>query len=226
MVIIVYTACMGGYDRLRPIVPLDGARYVAFLDMDQDVEGWERQLVPEPKDPRRAARWFKCMSHLFFADATEIIWIDSSFRLEVPPELIVDQAFTNGGHLAAYRHPSRDCAYAEAERCVEKGKDRPEVLRAQEAAYQIAGFPQHYGLVETGLLIRRNTPEVRAVNEAWWRELRLRSGRDQVSLPFVCWKLGLQWNILEGSLIVSPWLTFVPHAGPGGYSPRQGIVVE
>jgi hypothetical protein len=40
-----------------------------------------------------------------------------------------------------------------------------------------------------------------ALNEAWWEEMTRGSVRDQVSLPYVCWKAGLRWDVIPGKLV-------------------------
>ena len=101
------------------------------------------------------------------------------------------------GDLAIPKHPDRDCAYVEAAFCARRGKDRAETLTRQAQAYRKAGLPERWGLAETRVVIRRNTPEIVALNEAWWAEIKRHSLRDQVSLPFVCWKSGVRWNVIR-----------------------------
>jgi hypothetical protein len=42
------------------------------------------------------------------------------------------------------------------------------------------------------VLARRNTPAIRELGRAWWEEISRHTVRDQVSLPFILWKLGIQ----------------------------------
>ena len=55
---------------------------------------------------------------------------------------------------------------------------------------------------------------IRALNEAWWRELNAHSVRDQVSLPFVCWQAGIRWHEIPGRCWVHnqhPHFYYVKH---------------
>jgi hypothetical protein len=47
------------------------------------------------------------------------------------------------------------------------------------------GQPRHWGLWETQMVYRQNTPEIEALCRDWWEELKLHSRRDQISLPWV-----------------------------------------
>ena len=50
-------------------------------------------------------------------------------------------------------------------------------------------MPQNYGLSENSILIRRhNKIEVKNIMNRWWKEIISHSHRDQLSLPYVCWK--------------------------------------
>jgi len=98
-------------------------------------------------------------------------------------------------------HPARKCLYKEARVCEELGKDIPGNIRPQALAYREDKMPRNWGLPATGVLIRRHTPQTKELNTAWWRQIEKYSCRDQISLPYVCWKLGLRWSILPGYVL-------------------------
>jgi hypothetical protein len=50
-------------------------------------------------------------------------------------------------------------------------------------------MPENYGLSENSILIRNhNKIEVMAIMKKWWKEIVSYSHRDQLSLPYVCYK--------------------------------------
>jgi hypothetical protein len=98
--------------------------------------------------------------------------------------------------VATWTHPERDCTYDEAEACIRHGKDRPEVIREHIARIRADGFPAHAGLVSAGFMLRRNTPPVQALCEAWWAQLASGSIRDQLSFNYAAWKLGFPYLAL------------------------------
>ena len=112
--------------------------------------------------------------------------------------LVLIERYLKDNDLVAFKHPDRDCLYAEAAFCAMHGKDKRAVLEAQMKRYQKAGMPKRWGLAETRVVIRRNTQRIRELGEAWWTEIEQGSLRDQVSFPYVCWKHGARWAILPG----------------------------
>lgn len=54
------------------------------------------------------------------------------------------------------------------------------------------GFPRHFGLFETNVIIRfHNDPKCKAVMDTWWNEIETRTKRDQLSFTYSLWKNGL-----------------------------------
>jgi hypothetical protein len=129
-----------------------------------------------------------------------------------PTELI---RYLNGLDVATFKYPStygpRDCVYQEAEACIKRRKDRPDVIEAQMARYRAEGYPEHGGLVETSVVVRTFGETVRRFNAAWWREICSGSRRDQLSFNYVAWKLDLNYSLLPGSRVSNPFATWRPH---------------
>jgi len=218
--ILVYTAIFGDIDRLWSVYPLarGEARHVLFTDRERREVGlwtdgrpaqiqkhtdgmsappvWEAQIVDPLWDSRRTARHFKACPHRY-VDADVYVWVDGNVRLLAPPEVIVEQ-YLDGEELAIFKHPDRKCLYDEAHFCAQHGKDTVKTLQRQMTHYEHEGMPHDWGLPETRCVIRRNTPAMRDLGEAWWAEMERHSVRDQVSLPYVCWKAGVRWRVIPG----------------------------
>lgn len=215
MKIVVYTALIGDIDRLwAPLPGSESVEHIAFVDAPKSEVGtppaiqpgtsrtagkptWEQRIVAPAWDNRRTARHYKACPHRYMPDADVWIWVDANVRARVKPELLVER-YT--GALATFKHWDRDCLYDEAAFCAKVHKDNPRTLASQAARYAYAGMPRHWGLAATRVVIRRNTPEIVALNEAWWAEMEAWSLRDQVSLPYVCWKQGIRWERIPGTL--------------------------
>lgn len=212
--LVVYSAMFGGVDTVPP--PLVPGRFVLFTDGDK-VEGWETIRVPEPRNPRRAARHFKVLAHKYFPDAITL-WTDSNVQLAVDPKTILDELLADAD-VGVFRHPIRDCIYDEALACIVKRKDNETVIRDQMARYRTDNFPEHYGLAETPILARTGHARVIEFNELWWYEIGHGSVRDQLSFDYVRW-------LTEGRIVVNelsggpgwlkrkhPWVNCWNHGG-------------
>jgi len=223
MKVVLYTAIIGNRDHLWSVAPgaMDGTPHVCFSDMPRRQLGlwtvaephshpsilpgtydisappaWDVRIVEPAWEPRRTARHYKCMPHLYFPDADVWIWVDGNVRMLIPSLVAIGHWLKHD--LATFNHPDRVCVYDEVKACIKYKKDKPATLNAQAAVYRKAGMPEKWGLAGTRVVIRRNTPLTLRLNEMWWAEVENRSDRDQVSFPYVCRKLGLRWDKLAG----------------------------
>jgi hypothetical protein len=196
--VVVYTANIASYDQVRE--PAVDGRFVLFTD-GEPVKGWEVHRIEGGYDARKQARMLKVLSHTL-SDAEVTIWHDANVQLLVPAVEVV-KAWLDGMDVATFRHPVRDCIYAEAGVCKWKGKDSPAVIETVLGNYQVEGFPEHYGLAETTVVVRRNNARVTEFNNLWWSAMVRGSLRDQLSFDYVRW-------LMEGRIEVNE----VP-GGPG-----------
>ncbi|MDE7250890.1 MAG: hypothetical protein K2N82_13635, partial [Lachnospiraceae bacterium] len=62
-------------------------------------------------------------------------------------------------------------------------------MDVQIERYRNAGYPEHNGLIDSGILVRELKNErVIKVMETWWQEVLHGSKRDQLSFNYACWK--------------------------------------
>lgn len=219
MKVIVYTSIIGNIDRLWSAMPgCSDVEHIAFVDAPRFEVGqwskapsilpdtgsigsivtWEQRISTPTWGARRTARHYKALPHHYLPEHDVSIWVDGNVRLRVHPLALA--ARYPDSDLVTFKHWDRSCLYAEAMFCDKVHKDNHATLAAQIARYAAAGMPTHWGLAATRVVIRRNTPAMRALNEAWWTEIERGSLRDQVSLPFVCWQQGVRWAVLPGVL--------------------------
>jgi hypothetical protein len=88
----------------------------------------------------------------------------------------------------------------------------PALIRHQLAEYRAAGFdtdlrPQTEAS-KTGALLRRHTPDVVVFNEAWATELRRFTYRDQMSIDYAAWRLGMTIRRWPGRVRDNPYFLF------------------
>jgi hypothetical protein len=191
--IVVYTAIFGSYDQLvQPAVVDPAVRYVCFTDRPIARPGaWNVRLVDaDEATPTRCNRKYKLLAHRWFPDAAWTIYLDGNGRLMQHPAEVIEQAHAAGGSfLTVTWHWDRRCVYAEGREVIRLRRDSKAIVTDQLDRYRREGLPPRAGLYACGLLIRRRCPEAEQVNEAWWAQVQRGSQRDQLSLPYILWKL-------------------------------------
>ena len=68
--------------------------------------------------------------------------------------------------------------------------DTKENILAQAEFYLRQNLPAESGLYELSTIIRKNTQVVREMEMMWWEQICKFSSRDQISFPYVLWRLG------------------------------------
>jgi len=193
---IYYTCLTGDCDDLQAAPQLPpGWLTVCFTDRWRSAPNWRYVRLQANRDPRRASRRPKILAHKWLSSAEITIYADANLSPRGNVDELVDRALANYD-LAVYRHFARDCVYQEAAEVVRTGvADRKQVER-QVAHYRNLGYPEHAGLAECGLLIRRHTKPVADFEEFWWREYECGCCRDQISFPIAAWWARLPVNYL------------------------------
>lgn len=200
----IYMAVSNNYDKIQsPSVIDEQADYFCFTDRYfwnrlTDASIWRQRRLPDARlDPVRMSRYAKLTPHLLFPDYEYSVFIDGNIDIVGS----VSALLAEHGYPAmlAFQHPWRDCIYEEAEACIRGGKESPDLIRRQVSFYREAGFPSHFGLIESNVLVRRHhDPAVVALMDDWWTEIQRWSRRDQLSFPYVCWRRAV-WPTLMGT---------------------------
>ena len=183
-----------------------------FLYLSDDIspiKGWKIQKIDISLPDVKQARYWKINSHLLDSEYT--IWVDASFHIDGPIQELVEGV----KGMACYPHGtvwlSNKTAYEEAEVCKEAGLDDPRIINKQVARYRKEGFPDK-PLFSTGILVRKNTPEIKRFNEIWWDEVKRGSYRDQISQTYAAWKTGVDIErIEEGDVYKNNYVTKTKH---------------
>ena len=209
MKIVVYSAIFGGKDRICE-TQIPGFNYVLFTDSDIRSNIWSVIRVVPEHDPFRASRFFKLMPHRHLPDYDFSIWIDGNMQLLRNPVGLVNKFLVDPGHFhaqSAYdvvnfapKGSIHENLYHEANLCMRLHKDEPSVICSQVEAYRKEGFPETPALWMGGVIVRQhNHPCSIKLGEAWFAEIVKRSRRDQIALPYVLWKLGLDIHTIDPS---------------------------
>ncbi|WP_413851210.1 glycosyltransferase domain-containing protein [Albidovulum sp.] len=202
MSLVLYSAHYGSADPFNPGVfgGFQSCRRVLFTDREGlFLPGVE--VIHDPLDgldPARASRRAKLRPHQYFPDAEWSLWLDNKSRLRRDPHEVLAAVRAQGdADFFAFRHFRRDCVYDELQTAWENGLDDYAILKERLRTYRAEGMPRHAGLIEGHFLLRRhNAPALVRFGERWFEHVLRFSRRDQISFPYLAWKLGLGYETI------------------------------
>lgn len=223
LMLVIYSCIVGNIDDPAWLlgsaaVPDPDVRYMLFTDQLEpgwwsatDCPAWEVfPLRITLDDPRRTARFHKTNAHLVLPPCAASVWLDGALRIR--PGVQPKRDLTLDKHsIGSFLHPVRKCTYEELEACKFMKKDDPKLMNEQVRRYHAEGFPPNYGLAETTCLFRESSRDIRQLNALWWSEIDRGSVRDQLSLPYASWKIGLRLGVIAGYREQSPYFYFRQH---------------
>ena len=208
MSLVVYTALFGPHAKplpqpkwTHPDVPM-----LCFTDQDLRCDPWQMIQLPAEPDPFRGNRRLKLLSHQT-VDSEWSLYIDSNYSLLKDPRELLGQ-----GDFCVHRHHACTDIVEEAAAIIRFRKADPTLVLDQVAEYQRQGFctpenPQRHHSANA-VLLRHHTPEVCALNEAWWAELEQHSHRDQLSLDFCAWRANFALSHWPGTMLDNPYFDY------------------
>lgn len=206
--IVVYTAVAGGKDKILTVNPkFKGVNYILFTDQDISQSegkslGWDivYPIIDFSDDKkfkhRRNAKLLKIKSFEYLEDYQYNIWMDGTHMPKMHPNKIINKYLPKGKYISTFNHPRRICAYDEGNYIINNlpHLDYPKLIAQQLKYYKQKGMPENLGLPANTVIIRKWSEEIEALENAWWEQICKFSSRDQISLPYVLWSLGL-WDI-------------------------------
>lgn len=176
--------------------------YYCFSDK-KTVDSKVYKTLPLPytlQDNRRNSRFPKINSHLVFPNADITIWHDITYQVKNINNLL--DSLGDDYFFATSKHHCRNSVKDETIACIKQRKDNNTLLLNQYASYIKDGFEDN-GLYENFCLVRKKCDKAVVLNELWWKEYSKWSCRDQISLPYVFWKLNDHPTIIPGNRFVS-----------------------
>lgn len=201
---ICYTVISGPYDDLHtPTVISEGWEYICFTDQNITSKVWK--IVPIPKEldglsEIKCQRCLKIQPHKYLPGHDWSVYIDANITIKTGMWKLVNE-ICGENEFSVPQHYKRDCIYDERKACMLMKKDNGIESEAQIKRYKEEGYPAHYGLNETNLLIRHNVDWVQKLDELWWNELYNGSHRDQLSFNYCVWKTNSKINSLPATIV-------------------------
>jgi hypothetical protein len=193
---IIYTVLMGSYDDLKePLIITPGWRYICYTNRkDLKSESWE--IIPMSLQITKQARKLKIITPFEYDTC---IWIDASIEINCNLDKFLKDY--HKGNFTIMRHPLRKCIYEEADACIYRRKDDPQIIRDQINKYKMSGYPSNNGMVATGLIVRDNDKRIKEFCNRWWDEVNTHSKRDQLSFNYVIYYFPVRYNLISYDIL-------------------------
>lgn len=203
MRIAIITALFGDRDILEdPKIVHSNIDYYAFVDKKYNCKIWQQKdifdfTIDDKYRGRRNAKIYKILPQLFLPDYDYWFWVDPTHEVVEKPEIIIE-SYLKKNDIAVWKHTARNCAYQEANEIINLNYDHLTNICELVGFLNLKGFPKNYGLYELSSFIRKNTTRIQLFNIKWWEIICKYSSRDQISFPFLLWKLNIIPTILPG----------------------------
>ena len=155
----------------------------------------------------------KMLGWEFLPGRDAYLWVDSSRSVTDSGYAAWMLAQLGCAHMAVYRHPLRSSAAAEAAYMLERmraphlrrsryllSRYEGEWIEEQLAAVKAdAGYADDHLYATTALIYRPTGPVRAAMREWWWHKTRY-CLHDQLVLPYLLWRHGVEHNVIEESV--------------------------
>ncbi|MBQ6112253.1 MAG: DUF616 domain-containing protein [Synergistaceae bacterium] len=223
--IAVYKVITGGYDNLKdPVYIDDEIDYYAFTDSEsmQPGKAWKIISVPERLSGLSNTKKNRYMK-IHHDETLELtgkkydycVYIDGSLRITCDIKPLVYSLIESGKNIAIHHHRIRDCIYSERNDILMLNKAKAKDIDRQLDFYRKEGMPEHFGLLENTVIIRKcNDSKLNDIMHQWWLQVERFTHRDQLSLPYVLWKNGLTCSYifsLGTNVWRNPYFLYHPH---------------
>lgn len=212
------TGIFGDYDTPKPLSFGHGFDDAILVTDNESIEceGWRTIHVKTDAPPRLAAKQPK-MNPFQFIDADFCVWIDGAFFVINATFRDFCEESLGNNDLVVFEHPhrwNRNCAFREAEfsATLPKYLNQADSLLMQAQTYSAEGLPPDWGLWACGVIAWRNTPAAHDFGAAWLAEIDKWGIQDQVSFPYLLWKLRPRFGVFPAHQMNNPYLGWKQHA--------------
>lgn len=199
---VIFTCLFGQYDNLTPAPNYKDWDAVLFTDtMPNNPMGWKVRVVKNELSPEKESRRFKFLSHIYLSEYDLVCYIDANMTLTREPV----------SHAIWFKHSQRLTVFDEAKKIVQLGKDNEEVVKAQMRMYLEMKY-KDYPLMQNGFFVRTHNDRMNKLMERTFSVIEKYSYRDQIALPFACWKSGYTPDGFSNLNRVGVFVKIRPHA--------------
>lgn len=217
--IAIYTCIVGDYDKIHePSYVNENIDYYIFTDQDvPENSAWTKIDITSLHEygkltPIVLNRMIKISPHHFLPDYDYTVYVDGNIKIIA--DLMPIVCNMGDAIIGMHTHAIRDCIFLEKNGIMLLKKADLNLMRMQLESYKEDGFPAHFGLFQNSILIRKNCDQCRRLMDMWWREYQKYPTRDQLSLPYVMWKSGIDIasiKILGKNVLKNPRFKNIDH---------------
>lgn len=190
--VAIYTAVFNNYDWLKePFCPSPEIDYICYTDTSTlKSKYWKIIKVDlENQSPSLMNRKIKLLyPYTELADYEYTLYVDGSVMMKGDIYRFLTKYINKDPLLMNFKHPDNDCIFTEIDNCIKEGRGNAEKLKLQYDIYKRDGMPDHFGLSDNKIILRKNCEEGKQLMEEWFHHVVNYSGRDQVCLSYVLWK--------------------------------------
>ena len=211
----IYTAVFGGKDQVRePKGYKENEKIDYFLITDdRELKSNCYKVVfkkPIYDDITKNARYYKIIGLEEFKNYDFIIWHDANLQI-VQDEILNVLKFVDNKGIAFFKHSDRNCIYDEAIKCIQLEKDYPFKILKQIYGYYMSGIKPEAGLYDTSIVVKNNKLISNEFLDLWWSEIKNKSRRDQLSIPYALKKFNIDPGIIKGRREKNEFTFFSKH---------------
>lgn len=193
---VFYTCIVGNYDDLEePLTVRSDCDYYLISDEEPRHETIFKyinvnEFVPDHiTDNAKKNRYCKINAHKIFPQYKYSVYFDG--EMEIDSSIVECIKELPKTRITTICNNYWKSSYMEAMRVILSKGDARDVIIKQMEHYWLEGFPEDFGNVYCGILLREhNHPVCRRLMEDWWEQIETYSRRDQISFPYALWRNG------------------------------------
>lgn len=190
--VFVYTVLAGNYDCLRKPPNLHGVRFVCITDKKTQIpddNGWEILRLDRQKLSKKDFnRYHKILGYKRFPQRS--IYVDANITIGIDLYKLID--LTSNKAMCIFKHPCRNNLEDEFKKCKKLGLINPiEVIRFKSIYNKLSSSQGELG--ENNIIFRDARLLDNHLMEEWWQLYQNICKRDQLTLPFLSRKIGIEY---------------------------------